>query len=128
MPPEPTIVARMLETCTGQRGETAFDWMLETCTGQRGETAFASGVCCRLVPVNAVKRLSILEFAAESVWPFCPTEPQAEIGGRRPRQGLAASSWPASLKSVASSPKRAANWTPTGSPSSFHQSGTDMAG
>ena len=53
---------------------------------------------------------------------------QAEIGGRRPAHGRAASSWPASRNKVASSPKRATKCVPMGRPASFQNSGTDIAG
>src|SRR6266566_1486326 len=48
--------------------------------------------------------------------------------GRRPAHGCAASSCAASRMSAASSPNRPRKCTPIGRPSSFHQSGTDIAG
>ena len=48
--------------------------------------------------------------------------------GLCPAHGRACSSCPARRKSVASSPKRPANWIPTGSPSGVQCSGTDIAG
>ncbi len=53
---------------------------------------------------------------------------QLEIGGLRSAHGRACSSWAASRKSVASSPNLPTKCEPTGSPSAFQNSGTDMAG
>jgi hypothetical protein len=50
------------------------------------------------------------------------------MGGFCSAHGLACSNWAANRKSVASSPKRPANWTPIGMLSSFQYKGTDMAG
>ena len=52
----------------------------------------------------------------------------ADTGGRLFAQGRASSSCEARRNRVASSPKRAVKWTPTGRPSSFQCSGTDMPG
>jgi hypothetical protein len=45
-----------------------------------------------------------------------------------PNQGCACSIWAESFSRVASSPKRAAKWTPTGSPSFDQCSGIEAAG
>merc|ERR1712034_99534 len=50
------------------------------------------------------------------------------VGGLRSAQGRAFSSCPARRKSALSSPRRAANWIPMGSPFAFQHRGTDMAG
>src|ERR1700736_1087898 len=52
----------------------------------------------------------------------------AQIGGILCFQGRSCSSWAARRNTVASSPKRAANIMPSGSPAAFHASGTDIAG
>ena len=53
---------------------------------------------------------------------------QACTPGLRPAHGRACSSCAASRSSVASPPNRPRKCTPTGRPSSFHHSGTDIAG
>lgn len=57
-----------------------------------------------------------------------PLRLAAWTAGRRPSHGWAASSCAASRMSVASSPNRPRKCTPIGRPSSFHHSGTDIAG
>ncbi len=52
----------------------------------------------------------------------------AKTGAYFCAQGRACSSSKASSKSSFSPPMGAANWAPMGSPLSFHDSGTDMAG
>src|SRR4030081_2366894 len=52
----------------------------------------------------------------------------AQIDGNLLFQGRSCSSWAARRNNVASSPKRAANIMPSGSPAAFHASGTDIAG
>jgi len=57
-----------------------------------------------------------------------PLGPEIQIAGRRAAQGFALSSCAARRNSVASSPKRAENITPTGKPSGVQSSGTDIEG